>query len=82
MNYIAKGILFYFSWIILHFAAAHLYTQFCVPLTLRGFVLSTIVSPSPQCTGLRWVINTGGDTINMMWFALGTAVMNYLVRAK
>jgi len=82
MNIVVKASLFYGLWIALHFLAAHMYTEFCVPMTLKGFLLSSLVSPSPHCTGLRWAINAGGDAINAMWFAFGTAVIAIICKQK
>ena len=38
----------YFLWIVLHFAAAHLYAEICVPSTLKGFVLSPFMVAAPH----------------------------------
>jgi len=69
-------------WIGLHYAASHLYTTFCTPWTLQGFLLSPLVAPGPHCVALRWAVNTGGDTINLMWFTLGTFALTYTTRKK
>ena len=82
MNEVINGILFYVIWVALHFASTHLYGHFCTPWTLHGFFLSPLMAPSPHCAALRWVINTGGDTINLMWFAIGTTTLRYMVRRR
>jgi hypothetical protein len=80
MNAVFHGILFYIMWIALHYSAPHLYAEFCTPLTIQGFLLSPLMAPSPHCVALRWALNTGGDTINVMWFAIGTTALSYLIR--
>jgi hypothetical protein len=62
----------YLLWIVLHYVASHLYGQWCVPLTVMGFILSPFLAPAPHCQALRWIINTGGNNINAMWVILGT----------
>lgn len=67
---IANGI--YGLWIVLHFVGAHLYTELCTPKTFIGFLTSPLLVSSPHCTGLRWIINEGANSINAMWVILGT----------
>ena len=41
---------------------------------------------SPHCTGLRWVITTGGQQIVTMWTVIGTwlfnLAINYTIKTK
>ena len=62
----------YIIWVCLHFAASHLYTHFCTPLTWAGFVLSPFLVASPHCHALRWCIDNGGNAISTMWVVFGT----------
>lgn len=62
----------YLLWIVLHYCAAILYSDYCTPLTLKGFLMSPFLVPSPHCRALRWVINTGSDVIINMWIVFGT----------
>lgn len=78
MHTLLKVALFYFAWITLHYAASHLYTNFCVPWTLRGFLLAPLVAPGPHCVALRWAIQTGGETINLMWVVIASAVLSMI----
>ncbi len=80
MNPILNGIVFYAMWITLHFLSAHMYTQICTPWTIQGFILSPLMAPGPHCVALRWAVSTGGDTINLMWFTIGTTALSYLLR--
>jgi len=68
----------YIIWVIIHYISAHLYTKICAPSGLYGFFLSFILTPSPYCYALRWVIFNGGNCITTMWVILGVWVVNYL----
>jgi len=61
----------YFAWISLHYVAAHLYTTYCVPGTIMGFILAPFTATMPHCQGLRWIVYYGGSSINSMWIMLG-----------
>jgi hypothetical protein len=80
VKYIIKLSGIYLLWIVLHFVAAHLYIQFCVPSNFIGFVISPFMTASPHCQGLRWIIYTGANTINNMWVILGTWLCSYLIQ--
>ena len=73
---IFKMIMLYIICIIFHYLASHLYTYFCVPRTIIGFIISPFMTLSPHCQGLRWVIYNGGNSINMMWFILASWLIN------
>ena len=62
----------YFLWILFHYFASHLYIKFCVPETILGFLISPFLITTPYCVALRWVIQTGANTINNMWIVFGT----------
>ena len=62
----------YLLWIILHYASGILYSKYCTPDSIFGFLASPILAASPHCRGLRWVISTGGDIIVNMWVVIGT----------
>lgn len=70
----------YLLWILLHFAASHMYIKFCVPSSFFGFIISPFMTASPHCQGLRWIIYTGANTINNMWVILGTWLCSYLIQ--
>jgi hypothetical protein len=69
-----KAFKYYLFWIIIHYFASQLYVQYCSPPTLYGFILSSFLTQSPHCQGLRWIIYHGGGVINNMWFVFGTWV--------
>lgn len=61
----------YGSWIIIHYAAGHLYTCYCTPLSIYGFLLSPFTATLPYCQALRWIIYNSGDYITNMWILMG-----------
>jgi hypothetical protein len=67
---VLKLMVFYGMWVILHYIAANLYPQICTPLTIRGFFESIFLTASPQCQGLRWIIQMGGSNISNMWLLI------------
>lgn len=70
-NPVFKLALLYLICIISHYASSHLYTTYCVEASWTGFMLSPLMTMSPHCQALRWVIYNGGYNINIMWFILG-----------
>lgn len=64
----------YLSWIGLHYAASHLYTRYCTPYGLEGFIKSPFLAVAPHCTALRWGIDQGALTINNMWLVIAAWV--------
>jgi len=69
----------YLVWIVLHYFAAHLYTKFCVPATILGFIAAPFIATSPHCQALRWTVYNGGNSIAAMWIVLGTWLLQYLI---
>ncbi len=55
-----------------------MYTNYCVEGSITGFLLSPLMTMSPHCQALRWVIYNGGYSINMMWFILGNWLLTKL----
>ena len=76
----------YIAWIVVHYLSSHLYVKWCVPPTVMGFVMAPFLVASPHCTGLRWVITTGGQQIVTMWTVIGTwlfnLAINYTIKTK
>jgi hypothetical protein len=64
--------MFYSSWICLHYFSAHLYTYFCTPANWYGIFASPFLSTAPHCNALRWTISESGDTFKSMWIAAGS----------
>ena len=69
----------YLIWILLHYFAAHLYIEYCVPKTWTGLLISPFLTATPHCQGLRWVIYNGGNQINQMWIMIGSWICVKLV---
>ena len=72
----------YLLWIILQYISPHLYVYFCVPLNMRGFLMSAFIAPSPHCQAIRWTIYNGGNTIITMWIFVGTLIVKKLIPVK
>ena len=62
----------YLMWISIHYTSSHLYTNYCTPMSITGYVLSPFLVNTPPCQGLRWGIVHGAEAINSMWLLLGT----------
>jgi len=69
----------YIIWIVLHFAAAHLYTTLCVPNNIIGLFMSPFLTATPHCQGLRWIIYNAANVINNMWLVLGAWICSTLL---
>ncbi len=75
-------IVIYVSWLLLHYVAAHAYTYFCVPLTWRGLLASPFIVPTFHCTGLRWMVYTGGNKMISMWLLGGAYILGKVNNQK
>ena len=71
---------YYVMWILLHYAAIHLYPEFCAPYTILGFILSPFMISAPHCLAMRWIISEGSMIILAMWLAIGGVIINKIVR--
>ena len=61
----------YGGWIVVHYASAHLYTAYCTPLTVYGFIMSPFNATLPYCHALRWLNYNSGNNIINMWIIIG-----------
>lgn len=71
---------YYIMWILLHYAAIHLYPEFCAPYTILGFLLSPFMVSAPHCIAMRWVISEGSSIITAMWIAVAGVLVNKIMR--
>jgi len=71
---------YYIMWILLHYAAIHLYPEFCAPYTILGFILSPFMISAPHCIAMRWIISEGSNIIVAMWIAVGGVIINKVMR--
>jgi len=79
LDNIKSIILFYFSWIFIHYTCAHLYIYYCTPTTWYGIFISPFLSITPHCNAFRWVIYEAGNVLYGMWIAIGSwSVANLL----
>ena len=77
-NTLFKMAFMYGVCIVSHYMSSHLYTNYCVEASFTGFLLSPLMTMSPHCQALRWVIYNGGYSINMMWFIIGNWLLSKL----
>ena len=75
-------ILFYSSWICIHYTCSQLYIYYCVPSNFLGIFISPIVSMTPHCTAFRWVIYEAGNIFYGMWIALGAWIVVNILTYK
>jgi hypothetical protein len=64
---VSKMVYVYLSWYILHIIAAHLYTRYCVPLTIYGMLMAPLLTTASHCVILRWTIINGGNVPMVVW---------------
>jgi len=78
---INKVVLVYILWIVSHYIATHAYVQLCTPLTIKGFLLSPLLTSAPHCKALEWVIHNGSHNIHLMWVLFGAVIHNRIAPA-
>ena len=71
---------YYIMWILIHYAAIHLYPEFCGPYTILGFILSPFMISAPHCIAMRWIISEGSHIIMAMWITIGGVLVNKIMR--
>ena len=79
---IKTTVFIYAGWIFVHYASAHAYTYFCVPLTWKGLLLSPFTVPTFHCTGLRWLTYVGGNKMISMWVLASIYMLDKLNNRK
>ena len=75
---IQKLTVFIIAWYILHIIAAHLYTKFCVPLTMWGMILAPFMTTASHCIILRWTITHGGHATMIAWGMITVWLSNFI----
>ena len=80
LSWIYSGCGYYIMWILLHYAAIHLYPEFCAPYTILGFILSPFMVSAPHCIAMRWIITEGSNIITAMWIAVGGVLVNKILQ--
>jgi hypothetical protein len=71
---------YYIMWIVLQYAAAHLYPVYCMPISISGFLLSPFMVSAPHCVAMRWMITEGSNIIITMWVTLGAYAIQRMIR--
>jgi hypothetical protein len=67
-------------YVIVHFLAPYAYIAYCTPRSLRGFLLSAFLAPSPHCQAIRWTLQHTAAHIESMWMLLGIWTMAHIPR--
>jgi hypothetical protein len=75
INLFKEVVIIYGGWIVAHHVASHLYTEYCTPNTIIGFITAPLMVNTPQCAGLRWTVIQGSTTISTMWTMAGLLVI-------
>ena len=70
------GIIFYSTWIFLHYASSHMYSYLCTPKSWYGIIISPFLATAPHCNALRWSISESGDIFKAMWITVGSWIIS------
>jgi len=71
-KYICYIFSIYIFWLFIHYISVYLYTWYCVPYGLIGFIKSALLVTAPHCIALRWCICVGANSLTTMIITLGT----------
>jgi hypothetical protein len=82
LKYISTPIGMYIVWILLHYAAAHLYKMHCAASGLWGFLLSPLMASTPYCTGLVWILQHSVIKFMAIWTIVGSWISLNLNRQE
>ena len=82
LNNMRPLLLFYLSWIFLHYLCSNLYIYFCISNSIMGIFLSPFLSMAPHCTAFRWVIHESGNIFYTMWISIGAWIASNLLTFK
>jgi len=80
LSWIYSACGYYIMWILIHYAAIHLYPEFCAPYTILGFLLSPFMVSAPHCIAMRWIITEGSSIITAMWIAVAGVLVNKILK--
>tara|TARA_B100001093_G_scaffold504731_1_gene560983 strand:- start:364 stop:684 length:321 start_codon:yes stop_codon:yes gene_type:complete len=70
------GIIFYSTWIFLHYVSSHMYSYLCTPKSWYGIIISPFLATAPHCNALRWSISESGDIFKAMWITVGSWIIS------
>jgi|UniRef100_A0A6C0JE50 hypothetical protein len=76
------ALIFYVSWIFIHYVTVHLYAYWCTPFGIIGLLTSPFTVTTPICRGLEWSIHNGSTIINNMWIIIGSWLMTHIFTTK
>jgi hypothetical protein len=78
MRYSCRIALVYVAWILVHFLSAQFYPKLCAPMSGYGFLITPLLTPTPHCSAMRWMIYQGGVNIGQLWFLFASIGMDML----
>ena len=64
-------LLFYLFWIVIHYTTTHMYSNYCTPVSMLGFLTSPLLAISPVCRAVDWMRTVSIYTIENMWYIFG-----------
>jgi hypothetical protein len=62
-------------WSAIHWSSVYLYHKFCIPSTLKGYLLTPMMTQAAHCKFLIWCHNTSIDAFN----SLKTIFVSFMV---
>ena len=69
----------------IHSLAATLYSKYCANFSWRRILLNPLLTITPQCKGLQWLMNSTNDGITSWFLTITTWAitnMNWITGAK
>ena len=67
-------------WVIIHWAATKIYSEQCSGNTILKVIWSPIISQTPPCKGLLWLINTSSEAMKHIWLFAGSYTIGKIVK--
>lgn len=68
----------YLLWILVFYASSHLHVYFCTPNGLYGLLMSPVLSQTPHCNAIRWLLYHGSLHINTFWTIVASMFIKHL----
>ena len=82
LSKIKSLIIFYFSWIAIHYLCSQLYVYYCVPYAWHGIFASQFLSLTHRCNAFHMIIYEAGNVLYGMWIVLGAWTVANLLTQK
>ena len=65
-------------WSSIQFIIPHIYTLYCVPLSIWGYILTPIKISSIECSSLRWLILYSANFLKLSKSIFILSLLNFL----